>query len=69
MIITGTGFTNGAQVIFDGNKAAAAAVNVTSPTTIAAVTPSHAAGDAAIEVALPDGSKATAPASVRLKYQ
>ena len=51
--ITGTNFVTGASVTFGGT--AASSVNVTSGTSITAVTPAHAAGAVAVTVANPDG--------------
>lgn len=55
--ITGTGFANGATVSVGG--AAATSVNVTSDTTITAVTPAGSAGSADVVVTLPGSLSAT----------
>lgn len=53
--INGTGFMQGAKVSFGG--AAATAVIITSPTSLTAVTPAHAAGPADVEVTNTNGQK------------
>jgi len=55
--ISGTGFQSGATVTFGG--ANATGVTVRSSTQIQAVTPSHAAGTADVQVRNPDGQTAT----------
>jgi IPT/TIG domain-containing protein len=59
VILTGTGFAEGATVTFDGT--AATDVKVTS-TRIDAVTPPHAAGKVDVEVRNPDCGTAKLPA-------
>jgi len=57
--ITGTNFQNSATVTFAGVAATSATVN--SSTRIAATTPAHAAGTAAVNVTNPDNQSATLP--------
>jgi len=57
--ITGANFQNGATVTFAGVAATSATVN--SSTQIAATTPAHAAGTAAVNVTNPDAQSATLP--------
>jgi len=57
--ITGTNFQNSATVTFAGVAATSATVN--SSTQIAATTPAHAAGTAAVNVTNPDAQSATLP--------
>ena len=58
VVITGSGFQNGATVTFGG----VAATNVTvSSTQITATTPAHAAGSVNVVVLNPDGQSFTAP--------
>jgi len=57
--ITGTNFQNSATVTFAGVAATSATVN--SSTRIAATTPAHAAGTAAVNVTNPDAQSATLP--------
>jgi glucose/arabinose dehydrogenase len=58
VMIAGTGFQSGARVTFGGT--AAASVVVTSATSIAAITPPHAAGAATVMVTNPDNQSAVA---------
>jgi hypothetical protein len=55
--IGGTNFVSGASVSIGG--AAATAINVTSSTSITAVTPAHSAGTVSVVVTNPDGQSAT----------
>jgi phospholipase C len=55
--LSGSNFISGASVTFDG--IAATSVNFSSPSTITAVTPPHAAGVANVTVTNPDGQSAT----------
>jgi len=56
-VLSGTGFTAGTTVTFDG--AAATGIDVVSPTTITGMTPPHAAGRVDIVVTNPDTVTAT----------
>ena len=55
--LSGSNFVSGAKVSFDGT--AATGVTVTNASTITAVTPPHAAGEANVTVTNPDGQTAT----------
>lgn len=57
VVITGTGFVNGATVRF--GTANATSVVVTGSTQITAVTPAHAAGTVSVQVTNPDGQSGT----------
>lgn len=57
VVITGTGFAEGAKVFF--GEQASTSVTVTSATSINAVTPAHATGGVDVSVENPDGQKDT----------